>query len=69
MPVNVQHPYGYPIAIALLSIAAFFLICAYKQLDDLLEERRMRRLDQAADCEQIKQRLAGIPDQRQPTDG
>lgn len=55
--MNFAHPYGTPIAIALLSIACFFLISAYKELDELLETRRNRRLDRAASAD-IRQRLA-----------
>lgn len=50
-----NHPYGYPIAFALFSAGAFFLIVAYRELDQLLETRRQRRLDSRAKREIRKQ--------------
>lgn len=57
-----NHPYGTPIAFALFSAGAFFLIVAYRELDQLLEDRRQRRLDRGAAHEEIRQRLQAAAD-------
>jgi hypothetical protein len=62
--VNVTHPYGYPVAIALLSIAAYYLVGTWQRIDSIRETRRNRRFDPAAKRRIRKQLLAHIPQQR-----
>lgn len=44
--MNITHPYGYPFAIFMICGALFFLAGAWAHIDDVIERKRQRHLDE-----------------------